>query len=269
MLAHQHSDRQALLQRKSSLQRKAKYFFSSTRKKRSEVARFADSLEAIGETVAIGGFLRDLMLDGNRRFSSDVDFVVDPTSMAEFETVMRSLDAHRNRFGGYAIQLSKWKVEVWPLATTWAAVHQHVEVKAIEDLLKVTFFNWDSILYSVSERRVLACDHYFENVDRGLLDVNLRPNPNPMGNAIRAIRYSHRWGALVSRPLAEHIVCQLAEHHWADFVKYEKASFSQPILGFVDGERMTSALHQFLQSDRTEHKLHPEAVQLNMPLSEA
>jgi len=252
--------------RRASLQKKATYFFSSTREKRTEVAKFASELEALGETVAIGGFLRDLLLDGNRRFSSDVDFVVKPASLKEFERKMRSLNAERNRFGGYAIQLARWKVEVWPLSTTWAAVHQHVEVNAIPDLLKVTFFTWDSILYSVSKKRIIATEDYFDKVDQRVLDINLRPNPNPTGNAIRAIRYAHRWGAYVSRPLADHIACQLRDNDWSDLVRYEYRSFPNPILRFLDPEAMQSALDSFLRSSRTVHKLHAYPEQMSMEL---
>ncbi|MBD8066037.1 hypothetical protein IC608_11190 [Devosia sp. PTR5] len=248
------------------LRKRAHYFFSTARKRRSEVAAFAADLEKLGETVAIGGFLRDLHLNGNRHFSSDVDFVVNPHSLTDFERMMRSMDAVRNRFGGYAIQQSRWKVEVWPLALTWASVEKYVDVRSISDLLKVTFFTWDSVLYSVSHGRIITTEDYFDNVGKRLLDVNLRPNPNPVGNAVRAIRYAHKWRAAIGKQLAIHIAQQVKDVGWDQLAKYERQSFPQPILAFLDGESIQSAIDKFIEADEQSHQLFGDPAQLTLAL---
>jgi len=250
------------------LEGRAAYFFSSKKKRRSEVFDFATRLESMGETVAIGGFLRDLLLDGTRRFISDVDFVIRPPSLGEFERDMKKLNASRNRFGGYSIQLSRWKVEVWPLETTWAAVENHVDVTQMQDLLKVTFFNWDSILYSVSKRKVFASTKYFDQVSARFLDINLAPNPNPLGNAVRAVRYAHRWQAWLGRSLAEHIARQVKDVSWEVMANYERRSFGNSVMRFIDGDLAEKRLRCFLSSDYPVLQLTPKPEQLRLRLDD-
>jgi len=252
----------------SLLEARAAYFFSSQKKRRSEVLEFAMGLERLGETVAIGGFLRDLLLVGNRRFTSDVDFVVKPDSLGAFERAMSRLNASRNRFGGYSIQLSRWKVEVWPLETTWAAVENHVHVEDMQDLLKVTFFTWDSVLYSVSKRKVLASANYFEQVRCRHLDINLAPNPNPLGNAIRAVRYAHRWHANMGRPLAEHVARQIKDVGWEAMAEHERRSFGNSVMLFLDGELIEKRLRSFVHSNDLTLRLNTVPEQLTLHLDD-
>lgn len=222
--------------------RRASYFFRSGRRSRGEVASFADRLADLGSVAVIGGMLRDLSLAGNAGFRSDVDFVVDPGSIAEFERLMAALGARRNRFGGYGIALRRWRVDVWPLERTWAAVAGHVEVRRPEDLLDATFFDWDAILYICSTRSVTARPDYFERLERRVLEVNLEPNPNPVGNAVRAIRYARRWNAAFGPRLAHHILRQARDHGWDTLARAERASFGTRVLATIDLEGLGRAL---------------------------
>lgn len=107
--------------------------------------------------------------------------MVDPRSMPAFERAVERLGAKVNKFGGYGIALDRWKVDVWPLERTWAAVNGHVPVATLHDLVDVTFFDWDAVLYSVDEQRLIAKSCYFDRVRRRVIDINLEPNPNPSG----------------------------------------------------------------------------------------
>lgn len=190
---------------KARLRRRASYFFASPARGRTEVAQFASLLGKMGDVAVVGGMLRDLHLEGNRAFKSDVDFVAKPCDLADFDKTLRMMGAKVNRFGGYALCLSRWKVEVWPVERTWAARHGHATVNHVEDVLRTTFFDWDAVLFKPLERRVVAGEDYFEKTTCRVLDINLQPNPNPRGNAVRALRYAWRWNARMSPRLADHV----------------------------------------------------------------
>jgi hypothetical protein len=238
MLARQHRDRDSLL-----LKKRADYFFASQACHRPEVALFSNLLLSLGPTVVIGGFLRDICISGN--FNSDVDFVVAPASISEFERLVGHFGGRANRFGGFGITLNRWKVDVWPLERTWAAVSGHVAVSCLDDLMKVTFFDWDAILYSVGDQKLISGHAYFDRIRTRVIDVNLEPNPNPVGNAVRALRYAYRWGAQFGERLASHVVKQIKDHGWSTLVDGERRSFQRPILGGFDSEAIVSVLQDF------------------------
>ena len=224
------------------LKTRTDYFFRSRSRSRAEVASFASRMAELGPVVVIGGMLRELYLGGNRNFVSDVDLVVNPTSMSEFDRVATQFQAKINRFGGYGLKLARWKIDVWPLERTWAAVHGYVDVRDVTDLLKVTFFDWDAITYQYHQKSINCGEHYFEKVDRRVLDINLEPNPNPLGNAVRALRYAWRWNAKLGPRLAHHVYVQLCERGWDGLVDAERSSFISQILRHVDGSRIFSSL---------------------------
>ena len=115
--------------------------------------------------------------------------------------------AEVNRFGGFRFQGPPWEIDVWLLEDTWANRKGHVEVKEFADLLEATFFNCDAVIYDPSSRKIVAKPSYFEDLYGRVLEVNLEPNPNPVGNAVRAFRYAaekdFRWGPRLCRFISE------------------------------------------------------------------
>lgn len=230
------------LSSRQRLKTRADYFFRSRSRSRAEVASFACQIAELGPVVVIGGMLRELYLSGNRNFVSDVDLVVNPASMAEFDRVVNRFQAKMNRFGGYGLNLARWKIDIWPLQRTWAAVHGYVEVRNVNDLLKITFFDWDAIIYQYHQKTINCDERYFRKVDSRVLDINLEPNPNPLGNAVRALRYAWRWNAKLGPRLARHVYVQLCERGWEGLLDAERSSFISQILRHVDGSRVWSQL---------------------------
>jgi hypothetical protein len=261
MSAHQYPD-----DPRRSLKKQADYFFESTSCARPEVARFGHQMVELGPVVVIGGFLRDLCLGGNRHFKSDVDFVVDPNSISEFERLVVKLGGKVNKFGGYGITLKRWKVDVWPLERTWAAVAGHVAVSHLDDLVDVTFFDWDAILYSVTDQKLTTRHQYFDRIRRRIIDINLEPNPNPLGNAVRALRYAYRWDAALGQRLASHVAKQIRDNSWLSLVTSERRSFSKPVLGSIDGDVIKAALssHQNRNSDCVYLQLWPKQNEISL-----
>ena len=143
-----------------------------------------------GPVVVFGGLVRDLALFGNRKFCSDLDLVIDTSDLDGFHNYMLSIGAKFNRYLGYRVVIGRWPVDIWPLQNTWAHREGHVEIKDFKDLLDTTFFGCDAILYDISKNRLVSNRGYFEEMSKRLLDINLLPNPNPIGNTVRGFRYA-------------------------------------------------------------------------------
>ena len=211
---------------------------------RREVAEFVNILSRLGPVAAIGGMLRDLYLSGNRGFISDVDFVIHPDSLRSFDSLMARIGAKRTRFGGRRLCLGHWKADVWPLQRTWAHLKGHVEIKTFDDLTNATFFDWDAIVYVIHENRLIASPSYYNRIDNRILDVNLHPNPNPLGNAVRALRYAWRWQATLGPRLANHVLIQAHDCGWDALTAAEETAFSRRVLNRLDPDKILIWLKQ-------------------------
>jgi hypothetical protein len=155
------------------------------------------------ERVAVvGGLVRDFALEGRSGFKSDVDLVVDAPA-DDVARLASKLSATPNRFGGYGCKDGPWKIDFWALETTWA--RQYVPVKRLEDVVSCTFFDWDAVAYDLWEKKLIYSDGYLERVRERVLDINLRPNPSPRGNLVRAIRRLMLWQALPGPKLIDFI----------------------------------------------------------------
>ncbi len=142
--------------------------------------------------AVIGGLVRDFALAGRSGFRSDIDLVID-APCEDVALMAKQLHATPNRFGGYGCKDGPWKIDFWALETTWA--RRHVHVQKLEDVVSCTFFDWDAVAYDLWEKKLIYADGYLERIRRRVLDVNLRPNPSPMGNLVRAIRRLILWHA--------------------------------------------------------------------------
>ena len=248
------------------LEKRAAYFFRSSLRSRTEVSSFATALLEIGPVVVIGGFLRDLCLAGNEEFTSDVDFVVDPASMREFDRLASQLHARVNRFGGYVFELRHWKVDVWARERTWVAVHGYASITRLQDLVDATFFDWDAVLYDCTTRKVTTQPGYFDRLWRRVLDINLEPNPNPLGNAVRALRYAYRWDAALGERLVEHVAKQIRDCGWHGLVASEYRSFPAPVLKAFDGDAITAVLNESARRGKGPVHLALRPLQQELPL---
>lgn len=208
------------------LESRVHYFFRSRYRGREDVHVVLKDLRKYGRLVLVGGMLRDLALFGNAGFNSDLDFVIAPYNLTSFEKHMESIGARVNRFGGYALPSRKWQIDVWPLERTWAHVAGHARVRTVGDLRGATFFRCDAILYDLDHRKLRAAPDYFGDLAKRVLEINLRPNPNPKGNAVRAFRYAllkgFRWGPQLSEFVAEVI----EREGWDALMEAEQRSFS-------------------------------------------
>ena len=217
------------------LKKRLQRFFSYPANGRYAVFNFIEELYPLGKVVVIGGMPRDIALGGSKEFSSDIDLVIDPNNLHDFQLFMEGKAAKQNKFGGYGTIIGKWRVDIWPLEKTWAKVEGLSSVDKFEDLLKVTFFNWDAILYDIKCNKVIASKDYFDHLNDRYLDINLITNPNPLGCTIRAIKAAHLHNAKFSYQLAVYVYENLREYKRAirSYMERKMLYFPQEQLDIV------------------------------------
>ncbi|MCQ3000763.1 hypothetical protein NLO98_13500 [Pseudomonas syringae] len=162
-------------------------FFDSS--KRSEVLSFITHLSHVGEVLVFGGLLRDIALFGSKGFNSDIDLVVD----CSVEGLKAFFDGgkhafKRNKFGGYRLEVGGWTVDVWPIRETWAFKHTPITYVGRESLLLTTITNWDSVIYSFKDKKIISSSCYLDCIRYGELDIVLTDNPNEAGVLMRVIK---------------------------------------------------------------------------------
>lgn len=165
-----------------------------------------DRFTAFDRIAVIGGLVRDFAREGRAGFRSDLDLVIDAPA-DHVAALAAELGAISNRFGGFGCKQGPWKIDFWALETTWA--RRHVPVQRLEDIVACTFFDWDAIAYDLKGRRLICADNYLGPIHKRTLDVNLLPNPSPLGNLVRAVRRLVLWklqaGPSLQRFIGEHL----------------------------------------------------------------
>ena len=181
-----------------------------------------------------GGVLRDLALYGSEGFSSDIDLVVDDdwTHLVEYLTSRGR--AAKNRFGGLRLRVDGRSVDVWNARDTWAIRQGLVQYRSIESLTETTILNWDAILLNWSTQRVICRRNYFRQIQRGVLDVVLVQNPNPLGAAVRAFRHFCLKDAKVLTIDAARYLCGASRRYSVDvIVRSEMHSYHNSVINPV------------------------------------
>lgn len=253
-----------------SLKKKLRYFLSSHYRGRTETQKVLEDMQHFGPTVLIGGILRDLALYNNTEFRSDVDVVIDPMCPDSFRKHVEGIGAKKNRFGGYTLPYHKWRIDIWVLQETWARQNGHAHVDCFRDLVNTTFFNSDAIIYDLSNETVITKPGYFTELSRRFLEINLRPNPNPLGNAVRALRYAIKkdfaWGPKLSQFIEETLNCE----DWESLINYERGSFGNVTIDELCKEQFEERLKKYIKSTRGEYFVpisRRKITQLKLPFA--
>ncbi len=171
------------------------------------------------ERVAvIGGLVRDFAHGGRKSFRSDLDLVIDAPqeSVAELASSLRAIP---NRFGGFGCRQGPWKIDFWALETTWA--RRHVPLHSLEDIVSTTFFDWDAAAYDLKGKKLICSEDYLIRIKSKILDVNLLPNPSPLGNLVRAVRRLMIW-RVQAGPLLKAFIEQHLDDHSLRFIQLKE-----------------------------------------------
>ena len=185
-----------------------------------------DRFTTFNRIAVIGGLVRDFAREGRAAFRSDVDLVIDAPA-DRVAALAAELGATSNRFGGFGCKQGPWKIDFWALETTWA--RRHVSVQSLEDIVACTFFDWDAIAYDLKGRRLICADNYLGRIRKRTLDINLLPNPSPMGNLVRAVRRLVLW-KLQAGPSLQGFISEHLDEGALRFIHEKEAElFASPV----------------------------------------
>ena len=176
----------------------------------------------------IGGLVRDFARVGRDGFNSDVDLVVD-APQNDVKTLAEKLSAEENVFGGFSAKIGRWKIDFWAMENTWAFRNNLIKVNSLEDVINCTFFDWDSVAYDLKNRCVICSENYLEKIRSNILEINLLPNPSPLGNLLRAVRRLILWNARAGKVLTRFIKERLDEPALLYVKKKELELYENPV----------------------------------------
>lgn len=227
----------------------------------NNIVEFLDFITAAipnGDVYLFGGVLRDIALYGKRGFNSDIDLVVDG-NWREFEKYLMSLNAVKNKFGGYRLSVAGWPIDIWNAKNTWAIKEGFVEYINVASLTKTTILNWDAILMNWRTKIFIYDEKYFSELNNGVLDIVLINNPNPLGMAIRVFRHLYlKEAKKITNKAAKYLwhcsnVYSYDDIRAAEYNSYSDSYISEQLylyfklMNFDQGDRISSDM--FIVSD--------------------
>lgn len=173
---------------RGSLRNRVRRFVDSELFSNKDVGEFIDALQQQGGVAIFGGLLRDLALWGGEEFYSDIDLVVDNRASVDLDPVLERWRPTLNAFGGYRCSVGRWVFDFWPLESTWAFRKGLVAGQVFRDLLQTTFFNWDAIVYDLSDKRLIVNTEFLRDLSEKRLSINLGTVANELSATVRTLR---------------------------------------------------------------------------------
>lgn len=206
-------------------------FFEEPTSERRHVPSLISRLAEASDVFVFGGAVRDISLLGGSKFNGDVDIVVRAFDKSGLYSVMKSYDATRNKFGGYRLQIGRWKFDVWDSSETWAYKVGAVVEQTHLSLLETTFFNWDAIVFDAHQGVLHHGPQYFDDLADKYLELKLEDNPNMLGAFVRALRTLSLSDEICTGPkLSRFLKAQLANTANREIMSYEGGSFAKSYL---------------------------------------
>lgn len=196
----------------------------------AEFLNFITAAMPSGDVYLFGGILRDIALLGRRGFNSDIDLVVEG-NWSHFVTYLETLNAHKNKFGGYRLMVGEWPVDIWNAEETWAIKKGLVQYQGIASLTETTVMNWDAILMNWRTRSFIYREKYFEEMRSRTLDIVLEDNPNPLGMFIRVLRHLCLKNAeKISPAVARYLAKNTKNYSYDEIKKFEICSYNNSMI---------------------------------------
>lgn len=206
-------------------------FFEEPTAERRHVPSLINRLAEASEVFIFGGAVRDISLLGGSKFNGDVDIVVRTFDKSTLYNILTGYDAEKNKFGGYRLQIGKWKFDVWEASETWAYRVGAVKERSHLSLLKTTFFNWDAIIFDAHQGELHHGPQYFNDLSGKYLELNLEDNPNILGAFVRALRTLSLSDEIRTGPkMSRFLKAQLAHFADKEIKLYEGSSFTKSYL---------------------------------------
>ena len=152
-----------------------------------------------------------MLLEKKGHISRDLDIIVHYVNKKELIEELGRYDCRQNRFGGFSVQISDWKADVWTLDSTWAFRNNLVRHNGgFSDYTKTTFLNIEAVAVEMftkkGQRRAIFSNGFFESLIDRMLEINLEKNPDTEINIARAICMGLRYKFAFGPNLRQYIV---------------------------------------------------------------
>jgi len=165
--------------------------------------QLVSEVEKTHDIILFGGVVRDYIV-GMSLDPRDFDMVLYPRGLQSDNilTLLRYVfpedNISKNQFGGYKVQDSHMKADIWLLCDTWAFKEGLLEA-TLNNLTKSVFLNIDAYAYHFTNMYFIEqCD---ENNLPYEIDYVLEKNPKLLLNIIRALEFSDKYDIELSTRL--------------------------------------------------------------------
>lgn len=210
-----------------------------------EINYFFTIIENIGETVLIGGAIRDIFYGTKPR---DFDIIINSEAGRLEDKLQEKLGGlllKRNRFGGYKFCVDKYIFDVWSIYDNWAFKTDLLDAK-IDNIKEGAFFNIDSLVLCLKDDSFYCNTQLFnDSIRNKCLDIissdYIDSNPFPSINIMRALvlknkfeldfspqlkQYIIQWYEKTTKPINEMINAQLKHYGNSKHLKADEISFA-------------------------------------------
>lgn len=222
-------------------------YFTPPHKTPAEFLNFISRLLPNGSIYLFGGVLRDLALFGKKGFNSDIDVVIDG-EWSDCVEYLETLNARKNKFGGYRLAVSGWPIDIWRAQDTWAIRQGFVKYQNVESLTKTTILNWDAILMDWKSRKIICEDSYLEKLKERRMEIVLQQNPNPLGATVRILRHLCLKDARsITQSTADYLADKTERYTLSQIKNYELLSYGNTAI--------EEAIYRLFQLIKTFEKL--------------
>jgi len=178
-----------------------------------KVNSLLSKLSSHGETMLIGGVLREFKDNALNKMPRDFDIVVDIDDKM-LATILFSFNPQQNRFGGYKVIYNNLVIDIWSLKNTWAFKENIISCSPEEyssRLQDTVFLNIDAIVYNLSYD-IWYDEKYKDAIRTRILDIVLKENPHLALNIVRTILLKQKYSMQLSERLKE-VVCEFIENN--------------------------------------------------------
>lgn len=183
-----------------------------------DAVEFIQSLKNYSSIFLLGGAIRNLI---NKEKVRDIDIIAIRINEEFLQQHAKKYTV--NRHGGYKVRLSKISIDLWPIDENWANKNELINTKYVmtKELAKGTFFNFDSLIYSI-DSNILECNYYNSCVKKNTLDVimynskYLYRNPTKHANILRAFYLKEKYGLKFSEKLNFYISTNIKYFNYRD-----------------------------------------------------
>lgn len=168
-------------------------YINKLKKDYSQLDRLLDRLSNVGESILLGGALRDIILKND--IPRDLDFIVNTES--NLDDLFRSEFKYtKNRFGGYKLNIESIEIDIWKMEDHWA-FKENIIKKDKKNLKYTTFLNFDAVFYAIGSE-IIDSEMFNSCIKKNCLDITLDDkfvylNPSRDINVLRMLSIVNEW----------------------------------------------------------------------------